>query len=65
MRVQKQPRKRRKEETRGRPGRPMAEPIPDTPENIMRAILGTPPKKRKEWDFMEDIPIAKQKKIVE
>ncbi len=35
--------KSRKEETRGRPARPLAEPIPDTPENIIRAILGTPP----------------------
>ena len=31
-----------REETRSRPGRPMAEKIPDTPENIMRAILGPP-----------------------
>ena len=37
---------------RGR-GRPrtyvMPEPIPDTPENIAKAILARPPKKQ--WDF--------------
>ena len=57
--------KRRKEETRGRPGRPMAEKIPDTPENIMRAILGTPPKKRDEWDFMREVPESERKEITE
>ena len=31
---------------RGRPvEKPMPEPIPDTPENIMRAVLATPPKR--------------------
>lgn len=65
MPLQKQPRKQRKEETRGRPGRPMAEKIPDTPENIMRAILGTPYKKPKEWGFMQGVSVAEQKKIVE
>jgi len=39
---------------RGRPiEKPMAEPIPDTPENIARAVLGTAPKKRDEWDYMK------------
>lgn len=32
----------------------MPEPIPDTPENIMKAILATPPKKRKDWKFMQE-----------
>lgn len=27
------------------PAKPMPEPIPDTPENIMRAIVNAPPKK--------------------
>ena len=58
-------RKKRQEETRGRPGRPMAEKIPDTPENIMRAILGTPPKKRDEWDFMREVPAQEREEIVE
>ena len=40
---------------RGRPlKRVMPEPIPDTPENIMRSILNTPPKKRDEWDYLKD-----------
>ena len=30
---------------------PDVEPIPDTPENIARAIMKGPPKK--EWDFMK------------
>ena len=49
----------------GRPPRPLPEPIPDTPENIMRALLATPPKKREEWDFMQEISKAEQKEIVE
>ena len=28
----------------GRPPRPMPEPIPDTAENVLKAILATPPK---------------------
>ena len=39
---------------RGRPiEKPMAKPIPDTPENIARAILGTAPKRRDEWGYMK------------
>ena len=35
---------------RGRPVKyPLPDPIPDTPENIAKAILATPPKKRQEW----------------
>ena len=42
---------------RGRPvKRSMPEPIPDTPENIMRSILNTPPKKRDKWDYLKDYP---------
>ena len=33
--------------------KPLPEPIPDTPENIMRAILNTPPKKDEEWDYLK------------
>lgn len=57
--------KRQKEETRGRPGRPMPEQIPDTPENIMRALMGTPYKKPEEWDFMQQVPAQERKKMVE
>ena len=36
---------------RGRPPRPMPEPIPDTPENIARAIMRRPPKR--DWDYLK------------
>lgn len=40
---------------RGRPvEHPMPEPIPDTPENIMRAIVNTPPKKREDWRYLKE-----------
>ena len=32
----------------------MPEPIPDTPENIARALLTTPPKKGGDWDYLKD-----------
>ena len=39
---------------RGRPIKNiMPEPIPDTPENIARALLTTPPKKENEWDYLK------------
>ena len=38
---------------RGRPARPMPPPIPDTPENIARAIVTTPPKKPGEWRYLK------------
>lgn len=31
----------------------MPEPIPDTPENIARALLNTPPQDDSDWDFMK------------
>ena len=38
---------------RGRPvEKPLPEPIDDTPENVMRAILATPPKRDDEWRYM-------------
>ena len=36
---------------RGRPPLPMPDPIPDSPENVARAILTTPPKKKGEWRY--------------
>ena len=30
------------------------EPIPDTPNNIARAILTTPPKPPDEWRYLQD-----------
>ena len=41
---------------RGRPTKlKMPDPIPDTPENIMRAVFDTPPKKPDEWEYMKQI----------
>ena len=40
-----------KKETRGRPAKPMPEPIPDTPENVALACMQGPPKK--DWDYMK------------
>lgn len=31
----------------------MPDPIPDTPKNVARAILNTPPKKDDDWDFLK------------
>ena len=39
---------------RGRPPKPMPELIPDTPENVARAILSTPPKKADEWEYLRE-----------
>ena len=42
-------------ETRKKPGpapRPMPEQIPDTPENVARILMKTPPKKREEWKYL-------------
>ncbi len=38
----------------GRPSKPMPESIPDTPENIMRALIAGPPKKAHEWDYLKE-----------
>ena len=35
----------------GRPPKPMPERIPDTPENVARAVLNTPPKNKGDWDY--------------
>jgi hypothetical protein len=32
----------------------MPEQIPDTPENVARALLNTPPKKDEDWDYLKD-----------
>ena len=37
----------------GRPPKPLPDLIPDTPENIMRALVSTPPKKDEEWDYLK------------
>ena len=44
-----------KKKARGRPvEHKLPDPIPDTPENIMKAFLKTPPKKREEWKFVQE-----------
>ena len=45
----------RKPAPRGRPvEKQMPEPILDTPENIARALLTTPPKKDGDWDYLKE-----------
>lgn len=43
-----------------RPGRPRQheypEPINDTPENIAKAILKTPPKPETDWEYLKPQP---------
>ena len=40
---------------RGRPvEKPLPDPIPDTPENVARALLTTPPKNDDEWDYLKE-----------
>ncbi len=47
-----QPKKQRKSKrSRGRPTEQIIEPIPDTPENVLDALLSSPPKKAGEWKF--------------
>ena len=39
---------------RGRPvEHPMPDRIPDTPDNLARVILTTPPKKESEWEYLK------------
>ena len=38
----------------GRPPKPMPEPIDDTPENVARALLGSPPKRKQDWRYLKD-----------
>lgn len=40
-------------------GRPvtltMPKPIPDTPENVARALLSTPRKREDEWEYLQTV----------
>jgi len=36
------------------PKKTMPPRIPDTPENIARAILNTPPKKAQDWEYLRE-----------
>lgn len=39
---------------RGRPAKPMPDAIPDTPENIARALLFSPPKEGDDWEYLKE-----------
>ena len=50
-----QPKRLTKAKKAGRPPTlTMPEPIPDTPENVMDAVVTTPPRKRSEWKFIQE-----------
>lgn len=36
----------------GRTPRPMPDPIPDTPENVARALMTSPPRIPKDWKYL-------------
>ena len=38
---------------KGRPPKPLPPSIPDTAENIMRALVKAPPKQRRDWDYLK------------
>ena len=38
---------------RGRPSKAMPDPIPDTPANVVKALVTTPPKDPKDWKFLK------------
>ncbi len=37
----------------GRPAKPMPPPIPDTPENVAKSVLFTPPKRDEDWEYLD------------
>ncbi len=42
---------------RGRPvEKPMPEPIPDSTENVLRALVTAPPRGEHEWDYLKREP---------
>ena len=44
-----------KKRPRGRPvEKPLPEPIDDSPENVLKAILATPPRKDEDWRYMRE-----------
>ena len=51
----------RKKRPRGRPPLPMPERIPDTPENVAKAVLNTPPKREDEWQYLKDYKAGRLK----
>ena len=43
---------------RGRPAKPMPEKIPDSPENVAKALLFSPPKETDEWEYLKNDEIT-------
>ena len=51
---------------RGRPVKyAMPGPIPDTPENIMRALLSAPPRRENDWDYIRRSGRGNQAPVVD
>lgn len=48
-------RRKRKKKTEQQPGKydKMPKRIPDSPENIAKAFLATPPKKETDWEYLK------------
>ena len=44
---------KRQKKARGRPVRPMPDPIPDTPENVARIVMQAPTKPQDGWDYLK------------
>ena len=43
-----------KRKRRGSPALKMAQPIPDTPENVARMLTTTPPRAESEWEYLKE-----------
>ena len=43
----------------------MPAPIPDTPENVARALVSTPPKDDGEWNYLKDREIELEGALLE
>ena len=45
------------ERKRGRPvEKPEPDPIPDSPENVLRSLVTAPPRREDEWDYLKRKP---------
>lgn len=50
-------RTRASKKSRGRPRtHQMPDPIPDSPQNVARILMATPPPKESEWQYLKDAP---------
>ena len=45
----------------GRPPLPMPDPIPDTPENVARALFKTPPNPPGGWNYLKEHKAKKRR----